>query len=136
MGSFLSSERFSKDHHPVPLLQHPTGARFGSDSTQSWIKSLPDCFLNSEEGVVGSLISFVSELFQLVTSALREAGHPQYADKLGLNQKRFALWRDKKDDIDKKLDGSRETRDAIVVQLWNLVLVLGSQGEIHHPNFV
>lgn len=135
MSSSSSSQRLSKDYHPVPLLQHRTGARFGSDTTQSWIKSLPDCFLNSEEGVVGSLISFVSRLFELVTSTLREAGHLKYADNLGMSQRRFALWRDKKDVIDKKLDGSSKTRDAVAFQLSNLVLVLG-QGEMHLPNFM
>lgn len=124
MGSFLSIKRIFKKQHPEHFLQHSTCAEYVSDPTQSWIKSLPDCFLSSNDGVVASLISFVSELFQQVQTELRKAGLPGHADNLDTHQRRFALWKDQKEDIDLKLDRSHKMRDAVVFHLSNIVLVL------------
>lgn len=134
MGSFLSTERFFKKQHPEHFLQHGTGAEDASDPTQSWIKSLPDLFLSSNDGVVASLISFVSELFQQVQTELLKAGLPSCADDLDKYQQKFKLWKDGKDDIDLRLDQSHKMREAIVFHLSNIVLVLET-GEIYLPIF-
>lgn len=134
-GEGYPSDSASENQHPGPGLQHRTGEGYASDSAQPWVSSLLDRFLSSKEGLVGSLICFVSEMFKRVTSALHEAGLPKPAEKLGDQQKTFGFWSDStKDGIDQKLDVSRIMRDAIHFHLLSIVVIL-EQGEMSFPIF-